>query len=116
MRIGVLQPAARKQRVALDQFLDDRLVGVALLAIVVDDARRPALAVRAEARRVLGEEAGIVDRERDFGRDAARFADRAPRPIQASKSSRPWPGAVCTKPVPASSVTWSPASIGTANS
>ena len=33
--------------------------------------------------------------------------------IQMSKSSRPWLGAVCTKPVPASSVTWSPASIGT---
>ncbi len=36
---------------------------------------------------------------------------RAPRSIQASKSSRPWPGAVCTKPVPASSVTWSPGSM-----
>jgi len=34
-------------------------------------------------------------------------------PVQASKSSRPWPGAVWTKPVPASSVTWSPGSMGT---
>jgi hypothetical protein len=39
-----------------------RLVGVALLAIVVDDTRRPALAVRPKTRRVLGVEAGIVDR------------------------------------------------------
>ena len=67
----MLQPAAREQRVALDQLVDDRLVGVALLAVVVDDARRPAFAVRAEARRVLGEEAGIVDGERDGGVDAA---------------------------------------------
>ena len=116
MRIGVLQPAARKQRVALDQFLDHRLVGVALLAVVVDDARRPALAVRPEARRVLGEEAGIVDREGDRCVEMPRASQIRRRIHQASKSSRPWPGAVCTKPVPASSVTWSPASIGTANS
>ena len=36
--------------------------------------------------------------------------------IQMSKSSRPWPGAVCTKPVPVSSVTWSPSSSGTSKS
>ena len=65
MRILVLQPSAREQHVALDQRVDDRLVGVALLAVVVDDARRPALAVRPEARRILGEEAGIVDGEGD---------------------------------------------------
>ena len=105
MRIAVLQPAAREQHVALDQRLDDGLVGVALLAVVVDDARRAALAVRAEARRVLGEEAGIVDGEGDVGVDARACAARGAASIQASKSSRPWPGAVWTKPVPASSVT-----------
>jgi hypothetical protein len=40
MRIGVLQPAAREQPVRFDQSGDDGLVGVALLALVVDDARR----------------------------------------------------------------------------
>ena len=43
MRIAVLQPAAREQHVALDQRVDDGLVGIALLAVVVDDARRAAL-------------------------------------------------------------------------
>ena len=70
MRILVLQPPAREQHVALDQLVDHRLVGVALLAVVVDDARRPTFAVRPEARRVLGEEAGIVDREGDARVDA----------------------------------------------
>jgi hypothetical protein len=72
MRIGVLEPPARKQHVFRDQRLDDGLVGVALLAVVVDDAGGPALAVRPEARRVGGEEAGIVDGEGDFRVDAAR--------------------------------------------
>ena len=38
MRILVLEPPARDERAGLDQRLDDRLVGVALLALVVDDA------------------------------------------------------------------------------
>ena len=101
----MLQPAARKQRVALDQRVDDGLVGIALLAVVVDDARRPARAVGTETRRVLGEEAGVIDGEGDVGVDAAPRASSGAASIQASKSSRPWPGAVCTKPVPASSVT-----------
>jgi hypothetical protein len=88
MRIGVLQPPAREQHVRLDQRLDDGLVGVALLAIVVDDAGRPALAVRPEARRVLREEAGIVHGEGDLRVDAAR-AQLLAASIQASKSSRP---------------------------
>jgi hypothetical protein len=45
----MLEPAAREQVAGLDQRGDDGLVGVALLALVVDDARRPAFAVRAEA-------------------------------------------------------------------
>jgi hypothetical protein len=44
MRIGVLQPAAREQLVVLNERGDDGLVGVALLALVVDDARRAAFA------------------------------------------------------------------------
>ena len=51
----------------LDQRLDHRLVGVALLALVVDDA----LAV--EARRLRGERAVLVDGVGDGGVDAARF-------------------------------------------
>jgi hypothetical protein len=100
----MLQPAAREQIVALDQRVDDGLVGVALLAVVVDDARATTLAVRPEAGRVLGVEAGIVDRERDRV-SMPRASSSAALSIQASKSSRPWLGAVCTKPVPASSVT-----------
>jgi hypothetical protein len=92
MRVGVLEPAARKQPVRLDQRGDDSLVGVALLALVVDDART-AFAVRSEAGGVLGVIAGIVDGEGDGGRDAARL-EIASASIQASKSSRPWPGAV----------------------
>ena len=38
MRILMLQPAARDDHAGFDQRLDDRLVGVALLALVVDDA------------------------------------------------------------------------------
>ena len=45
-----------------------------------------------------------------------RSVSRRPELIQISKSSRPWLGAVCTKPVPASSVTCSPSSSGTSNS
>lgn len=53
MRVAVLQPTAREQHAALDQRVDDGLVSVALLAVVVDDTRRPARTIRAEARRVL---------------------------------------------------------------
>ena len=81
-----------------------RVVGIALLAVVVHDARA------LEARGVSGVGAVVVDRERDACVDATGFGEFLGRSdIQASKSSRPWAGAVCTKPVPASSVTWSPA-------
>ena len=72
MRILVLQPTAREQHVFRDQRVDDGLVGVALLAVVVDDARSPTLAIRSETRRVLGEVAGVVHREGDRRVDAAR--------------------------------------------
>ena len=42
----MLEPAARDQHAGVDQGLDHRLVGVALLALVVDDA------LAGEARRV----------------------------------------------------------------
>ena len=71
MRILVLQPAARDQRVGLGQRLDHRLVGVALLALVGEDA------LAGEARRVIGERAVLVDRIGDRGIDAARVRARA---------------------------------------
>ena len=52
---------------ALDQRLDDGLVGVALLALVVDDA------LAGEARRLIGEGAVLVDGVGNRGVDAARF-------------------------------------------
>ena len=61
--------------------LDHRLVGVALLALVVDDA------FAGEAGRVLGEGAVFVDGVGDGRIDAARFADAARiAPVQTSKS------------------------------
>ena len=65
MRILVLQPAARDEHAGIGQRRDHRLVGVALLALVGDDA--PAL----EARRVMREGAVRVDRVGDFRVDAA---------------------------------------------
>ena len=78
--------------------LDDGLVGVALVALVVDDA------AAGEPRRFLGEEAVGIDGVGDARVDAA-VVELAPFAIQMSKSSRPWLGAVWTKPVPVSSVT-----------
>ena len=66
MRILVLQPAARDEIAGLDEGLDDGLIGVALIALVVEDA--PA----GEARRFLGEEAVGIDRVGDARVDAAR--------------------------------------------
>ena len=62
----MLQPAARQQHAALDQRLDHGLVGVALFALVVDDA------LAGEARRVIGEGAVLIDGVGDGGVDAAR--------------------------------------------
>ncbi len=61
----MLEPAARQQHAGLDQRLDHGLVGVALLALVVDDA------LAGEARRVIGEGAVLVDGVGDGGVDAA---------------------------------------------
>ena len=67
MRILMLEPAARQQHAALDQRLDHGLVGVALFALVVDDA------FSREARRLIGEGAVLIDGVGDGGVDAARF-------------------------------------------
>ena len=67
MRILMLEPAARQKLAGLDQRLDHGLVGVALFALVVDDA------FAGEARRVIGEGAVLVDGVGDGGVDAARF-------------------------------------------
>ena len=94
----MLQAPARDQHAGVDQGLDHRLVGVALLAFVGEHA------LAGEARRLLGEPAVGVDRIGNGGVDAAR-RKLAALAVQTSKSSRPWPGAVWTKPVPVSSVT-----------
>ena len=69
MRILVLEAAAREQHARLHEGIDDGLVGVALLALVVDDA------LAFEARRVLGEGAVLIDRVGDRGIDAARLQE-----------------------------------------
>ena len=64
MRILVLEAAARDQGSCFAQCTDDRVVGVALLAVVGDDA------LAREARRILGVEAVGIHREGDGVRDA----------------------------------------------
>ena len=55
MGILVLQPAARDEGARRDQRLDDRVVGVALVALVGEDA------LALEAGRVGGERAVFID-------------------------------------------------------
>ena len=62
----MLEAAARQQHAGVDQGLDAGVVGVALFALVVDDA------FSREARRLLGEGAVFVDGVGDGGVDAAR--------------------------------------------
>ena len=66
MRVLMLEPAARDQHADFDQGLDHRVVGVALFAIVGDDA------LAGKARRLVGEAAVGVDGVRNGGVDAAR--------------------------------------------
>ena len=104
----MFQTPARQQHAGVDQRLDHGLVGVTLLALVVDDA------LAGEARGVIGEGAVLID---GIGMvvKMPRLSSARAFAIQTSKSSRPWPGAVCTKPVPVSLVTCSPESSGTVN-
>ena len=67
MRILMLEAAARQQHAGVDQRLDHGLVGVALLALVVDDA------LAGEARGLIGQRAVLVDGIGNRRRDAARF-------------------------------------------
>ena len=73
MRVLVLEPAARDQHVGVDQRLDHGLVGVALLALVVDDA------LAGEAGRRLGESAVFIDGVGNGRIDAALFQRGAVR-------------------------------------
>ena len=70
MGIVVPQPPARDQRVGLGQRRDDRVVGVAEIALVVDDA------LALEARRLLGEVAIGIDGEGDRRVDASGLEPR----------------------------------------
>src|SRR6185437_14192157 len=67
VRILVLEAAARDEHVRVDQRLDHRLVGVALLTLVVDDA------LAGETGRLRGERAVLIDGIGDRGIDAALF-------------------------------------------
>ena len=68
MRILVLQAAARDECAGFAERLDDRVVGVALVALFGEDA------LALEARRVLGQHAVGIDGERDRRVDAALAA------------------------------------------
>ena len=94
----MLETATRDDVAGFDQRLDYGVVGVALFALVVDDA------LAGEAGSLIGEGAVLVDSVGDGGL-MPRVSSARPFAVQMSKSSRPWPGAVCTKPVPVSSVT-----------
>ncbi len=87
MRILVLELSARDERAGLDQRLDDGVVGVALLALLGQDA--PAR----EARRLVGQHAVLVHRVGNARLDPALLKSRV-LAVQSSKSSRPWLGAV----------------------
>src|SRR5262249_26201649 len=74
VRVLMLEAGARDQHPRLDQRLDHGVVGVTLLALVGDDPFRLAAGVaRAEAGRLVGEEAVAVDRIGDGGVDAPRL-------------------------------------------
>ena len=65
MRIVVAQPPAGDQRVGLDESLDDRFVGVAEIALVIDDA------LAFEAWCLFGEIAVGIDGEGNLRVDAS---------------------------------------------
>ena len=67
MRIIVLVAGAGDERIGIGERCDHRKIGVAKLALVVDDT------LALEARRLLGEEASLIDGEGDFRINAARF-------------------------------------------
>ena len=103
VRIAVLQPAAGEQGAGLDQLVDHRGVGLALLALGLEHLQAARRGGRA-------------------GRRTASSSDVVGHPVDEAVLDEQLvvvgavAGAVWTKPVPASSVTWSPASIGTRKS
>src|SRR6185437_12379341 len=70
VRVLVFEPAARDDHARVDECFDDRLVGVTLLALVIDNA--PA----GKAGRGFGERAVFVDGVRNCRVDSARFKCR----------------------------------------
>jgi hypothetical protein len=104
MRIGVLEPAAREQVVAS--------ISAVMTAWLASPFLPLSSMTRAAPPSRSGPKPGRVLGVKPASSTVKGMADEMPRAsiaraasIQASKSSRPWPGAVCTKPVPASSVT-----------
>ena len=69
MRVLMLEPPARDQHAGFDQRLDHRVVGVALFAVVGENA------LAGEARRLVGEAPVGVDGVGNNGVDAARQLD-----------------------------------------
>ena len=74
----MLEPPAREQHAGLDQRLDHRLVGVALLALVGEDA------LAGEAGRLIGEAAVGVDGVGNGGVDACarKLCARSPSRLE----------------------------------
>ena len=96
VRVAVGHPAAGEERAGLDQLVDDGLVGLALLALGVEDLEA------GEERDVRGEGGVLRARCGSSGR-------RGRSSRRARSRRRRGEGAMWTKPVPASSVTKSPA-------
>ena len=65
MRVLVFHPPTRDHRTAFGKRCDDTVVGVALLAGIIDDARA------IKARGFGGVKASVVDDKRNSGIDAA---------------------------------------------
>ncbi len=83
MRIIVLVAGAGDERIGIGERRDHGEIGIAELALVVDDA------LALEARRVLGEEAGLIDGEGDFRIYLAVASGVRSLLFQTSKSSTP---------------------------
>src|SRR5690349_25160739 len=85
MRVLMLQSSAGHQHVCVDQGLDHGLVGITLLALVIDDA------LSREAARVIGEGTILIDRVGYRRIDAARFQlARIRRPDVEVFAAMPW--------------------------
>ena len=98
MGIFMLEPAARQQIAALDQRLDDSVIGVAPLALLGQHA------LAFEAGGLVGVNGIFVDRVRDAGFDVA-LGQHSPRRHPDFKVLAPVAGRGVDEAVPASSVT-----------